>query len=211
MTFHYPTTFTDSFGTEETSFFSDGESLSIEIRGVQFQGHFWELQLADEWTSEFETKFNFAQGKTLQGATIPILADFKLWVKIPIQVLTNEHEELDALVEVDKREQTQLYYLIGGRGAKFKRNSFELGLLPAFTKGFQIQYVKCCLNCKFSSYSPFGHDAFGDLMCFKQCKTEWEQIGYHGLYNSANLTKLASRIYVQETYRCEQFVAKGDE
>lgn len=209
MTFQYPTTYTDQFGKEETAFVSDGVSLTISIRGVRFEGHFWELRLIDADSELIRQQFELIDGLDVEGNPTQILANFSLWVKIPIKVVTLDGEELDALVEVDKRAQTQLYFLIGGRGAKFKRNNFEQGLSKEFTKPFQIQHVKCCLNCKFSEYSPFGHEPFGDLMCFKNCKTEWANIGYHGLYSAENWSNLLGRIYVQETYRCEEFEAKA--
>ena len=69
----------------------------------------------------------------------------------------------------------------------------------------KFKYVKCCINCKYSEFSPFGNQEYGDLMCIKNCKSEWENIGYTGLKETENWKYLKNRITTQEAFWCKDF------
>lgn len=69
-------------------------------------------------------------------------------------------------------------------------------------------YIKNCYGCKYSDYSPYGRDSFGDMMCFKNAKTK-----YLNVTGKADLFKLMSEekiIHVQETHLCDEFEVRKE-
>jgi hypothetical protein len=40
----------------------------------------------------------------------------------------------------------------------------------------QSVFIKACINCLFSDYSPSGHGLYGQMMCFRNIKTEYLQV-----------------------------------
>lgn len=50
MILEYPTKYQDRSGTEFSKFISDGTTLKITLRGVEFSGHFWECKMEELFT-----------------------------------------------------------------------------------------------------------------------------------------------------------------
>ncbi len=68
-------------------------------------------------------------------------------------------------------------------------------------------FMKACINCAFSDYSPYGHGLFGNLICFRANKA-----GYLALPSGQDFCKDAYFAVidtvsemVQETHLCPEF------
>lgn len=211
MTIEYPTEYKDPKGTEHSKFITDGENLKIKLRGIEFHGHFWELTPIKGQEDNAKKLFDINENGELSGimdysigATPP---SYSLKVQIPIKIVTNENNEIDGKIDLSINP-NKMDFIINGESYKFEKQSFEYGLSPKFTSSLNIKYVKCCLNCKFSEYSPFGSQEYGDMMCFKRCKEAWAKIGYTGLKDPENWEKIENRITTQEAFLCEEFKLK---
>jgi hypothetical protein len=63
-------------------------------------------------------------------------------------------------------------------------------------------YIRSCIHCAFSDYSPHGHGLFGGLACFRDAKDAYRSVdGKQSLFELWD----ARTEYVQETHVCEQF------
>jgi hypothetical protein len=62
-------------------------------------------------------------------------------------------------------------------------------------------YLKACINCSHSDYSPYGHGSFGWMACFRNFKAEYANVrDKHDLFPILDKADL-----VQETYLCPDF------
>lgn len=211
MNREYPTKYTDRKGIEHSTFITDGESLKIKLRGIEFKGNFFELTPIAGQEEKASKLFDLNEFGELSGildltpeAKPP---SFSLNVQIPIKIISHENNELDAIIDFSINPH-QMNFIFKGKTYNFEKPNFEFGLSSEFTKSLNIKYVKCCINCEFSEYSPFGKQEYGDMMCFKKCKEEWTKINYNGLKDPESLKKLNNRITTQEAYCCEEFKLK---
>ena len=64
------------------------------------------------------------------------------------------------------------------------------------------EYLKACINCAFSDYSPSGHGLFGGLACFRGNKA-----GYKAVTAKRVLFQIWGTMtgFVQETHLCPEF------
>ena len=214
MILEYPTIYQDSRGIEKSKFISDDESLKIELRGITFEGHFRELSPVDDTQNKaadlFDlTEFNYANGEKSYELNGNMIHEsslvFSVNVQIPIKIVTDENTEMDGLIDFGTNSYGKFDFIINGKRVEAEKPSFEFGLIPDKTKSLNIKYIKCCINCMFSEYSPFGNQDYGDLMCFKSCKEAWLEIGYTGLKITENWEKIKKFKTTQEAYFCEEF------
>ena len=73
--------------------------------------------------------------------------------------------------------------------------------------GIQVQlpegvFIKACINCLYSDYSPYGHGLFGGMMCFRNLKAEYLKVTIKDEFWSVHGRQ--DRL-VQETYLCPEF------
>ena len=63
-------------------------------------------------------------------------------------------------------------------------------------------FIKACVNCLYSDYSPYGHGLFGGMMCFRNLKAEYLKVttkdGFWSVHGRQDR-------FVQETYLCPEF------
>ena len=79
---------------------------------------------------------------------------------------------------------------------------FEDELLEIQNQLPEDVFLKSCINCQFSDYSPYGHTAFGAMMCFRNIKEE-----YNKVHSKEDFWKVYDRYdrIVQETFVCDEF------
>ncbi len=79
---------------------------------------------------------------------------------------------------------------------------FEDELLSIQAQLSEGVFIKSCINCLYSDYSPAGHGLFGGMMCFRNLKGEYRKVkskqDFWALYGRQDR-------YVQETYLCPEF------
>lgn len=212
MTVIYPARYTDRFGTEPTTITNDGTTLTMVVRGVRCHG-------------------NDFDGFEPQGVTDPAqLATFTLLhgslcfctveADIPIPVVTPTGT-VDGLLTFElvlgeplptgqmDRERLALRLVVGQQTYASDGTSgwFEDEMLGLQRKLPPGTFMKACINCAFSDYSPYGHGLFGNMICFRANKA-----GYLNLPSGVDFEKDAYFAVletvsgmVQETHLCREF------
>ena len=212
MTRAYPARYRDRFGEERTTILDDGGSLTTGIRGVRFRGTdfdgFGPVGVSDPTQV---ASFTFLHG-SLCFCTIE--AD------IPLPVVTPS-ESVDSLLTVElelgepqptgqmDRERLRLRLAVNGQTylSDGKSGWFEDEMLNVQRKLPPGTFMKACINCAFSDYSPYGHGLFGNMICFRANKA-----GYRALPSGQEFEKDAYFAVmdtvsemVQETHLCPEF------
>ena len=207
----YPTVYRDVHGEENIVIENDGQTLRMVVRGVEFTskpfGSFDRFMPATENTADVSTfRFGF-YGELIAAA---------LSFDVPISVVTETVAVAGILrVTIDLEEAAgrpkdnadwadpcmtliypgKSYTSSGGWG------SFENELL-AIQKQMPVDtYMKCCFNCAFSGYSPYGNGLWG-MYCHRNNKEAYVQAT--DKLEWIRLDEVAIE-HVQETYLCTEF------
>jgi hypothetical protein len=78
---------------------------------------------------------------------------------------------------------------------------FEDELLSLQSSLPQGTYLKACISCAHSDYSPYGHGLFGGMACFRNLKEQYSQVK-----DKFDLFPILDQAeVVQETYLCPEF------
>jgi hypothetical protein len=203
----YPTKYRDKHGEEVTSIRNDGKTLSMVVRGVEFQGSDLDSfepvgsQASSEWSSftfqleclcscviEAEIPMPVVDGDRIVEGSLAVhleLGDPKPKGGIDREVLT-----------LSLRVEDRVFASRGTSGW------FEDELADIERQMPKGSYMKCCYTCAFSDYSPAGHGLFGGLACFRDNKQ-----GYLSVKGKRNLFAIWNTMteFVQETYWCPEF------
>jgi hypothetical protein len=207
----YPAIYHDGCGKERTIIENDGKTLRMIIRGIEFVGPDFDMLEPVLNHESCELGFFTLADGCLCSCTIEC--------QIPLPVVVGEqtvasilHVHLDlgdpksrplGGIYID-REDLKLTLTLGdaiftssGRSGWFEDELIEIqALLPEGT------YMKACINCGLSDYSPAGHGLFGGLACFRGNKE-----GYRSVKSKIDLFRIWETMtdYVQETYLCPDF------
>jgi hypothetical protein len=207
MTVHYPARYTDRYGAEPTSIANDGATLSMVVRGVVFEGSDF-----DSLEPVAGTDPDRLASFTLQQES---LCSCVIEADIPIPVATpggTEEGVVMARLELGNpapkggldREHLTLELRVGGRAFTSSGRSgwFEDEMLDVQGQLPPGTYLRACINCAYSDYSPVGHGLFGGLACFRDNKA-----GYLAVRSKADLFRVWGTMtgFVQETYLCPEF------
>lgn len=207
MKVHYAARYTDRAGTAVTSIANDGITLSMVVRDVEFAGSDFD-GLEPVAGTDPARLVSF----TLQGGS---LCSCVIEADIPIPVATPDGTEeglLTARLELGNpasnggldREHLTLELRVGGRAFRSSGRSgwFEDEMLEVQGQLPPGTYLRACIACAFSDYSPAGHGLFGGLACFRDNKAE-----YLAVRSKADLFRVWGKMteFVQETYLCPEF------
>jgi hypothetical protein len=201
----YEGTYSDARGREVIAFLNDGETLRTTIRGVEFAG------------SDFDGMSPVDSSANLAGFTLNRgeLCDCSFAFDIPVPVIVESSEASGRLhVELElgrpapnggiDRERLQLTLEYGDERVASSGASgwFEDELAQVQRQLPQSVFIKACINCLFSDYSPYGHGLYGQMMCFRNIKAEYLQVkskrGFFSIHGREDRL-------VQETYLCSEF------
>lgn len=203
----YPARYKDRFGEEQTTIENDGETLTMVVRGVQFEGNaFDDFEPRHPQESGQLSTFSLSLGNL---CSCVIEADIPIPIETPDGivdgVLTCEIElgEPSPTGQFD-REQLTLHLEVGGHSFSSHGTSgwFEDEMLDLQRQLSPSMLMKACINCAFSDYSPYGHGFFGGLACFRGNKE-----GYRAVTSKHDLFALWHSLteFVQETHLCPAF------
>jgi hypothetical protein len=209
MDFQYRTTYSDRHGVETTTMHNDGATLALTLRGVLFSGPDFD-SLAPDSRSEPPAleKFSLANG---------CLCECVIECEIPLPVVANSATNSALLVAQlrlgsqaasggldDERlllslRANEKEYRSTGKSGSFEDELSELQrVLPAGA------YMKACINCGLSDYSPGGHGLFGGMLCFRDFKEQYRKVrGKSDLFKL--MGAVGKPLFVQETFLCSQF------
>jgi hypothetical protein len=207
MLWTYPARYRDRHGAEATAIQNDGRTLSMTVRGVTFSGE------------DFDAfaPAGGARDTDLSSFTLPrgYLCECEIECHIPMTVVVRgKNREGSLVVHLDlgspaerggiDRESLQLelrlsdsHWLSSG-----KSGLFETELLDIQRQMPEGIYLKACINCAFSDYSPCGQGLFGTLACFRDNKA-----GYRPVRSKSDLFRIWGTMtgFVQETDLCPEF------
>ena len=166
----YPGRYSDSHGSESTTVYNDGETLTMQVRGVVFRGRCF-----DDFTPDDVPP----AGVTLNRGE---LCDCVIELTLPVPMVMHGTEEVGELSVrltlgspaanggIDK-EDLLLKLVVGdliaqssGEGGWFDAAMSELDLPHGV-------WFATCLSCQMSEYPPSGSGLFADLVCFRSVGT----------------------------------------
>jgi hypothetical protein len=203
----YQAIYADRHGSENTVILNYGDKLHISLRGVEFSGRdFGSLEPQGCISDNGLESFTLSQNQ---------LCSCRIECKIPVTVCKLQNE-IDGLLSVEltlgdpvhnggiDREILKLTlafdqtcYVSSGKRGYFEDKLLEIqSQLPSGT------FMKTCINCLYSDYSPYGNGLFGTMMCFKNLKNEYLKVTSKDEFWSVH--DRFDRL-VQETYLCPEF------
>jgi hypothetical protein len=203
----YQTTYRDKLGQEQTVIENNGKKLSIMLRGITFTGNdfdafspsrtadpsslsLFKLQSNDLCSCVIE--FEMAVPLVQDDHTVPGRLSVTLELGDPKPNGGLDRERLVLALQFD-----QNLIQSSGNSGWFEGELLELQRhLPTGI------YMKACINCLLSDYSPCGHGIFGNLACFRDHRDE-----YLSVKNKADIFRIWANAteFVQETYLCSKF------
>lgn len=195
--------YSDVFGNDDVEFETDGTTLRCHLRGVEIYGTDFELlEPVSSSPPDLVRQFSRWCG---------CLCSFSLTFDMPIGVSTLAGQvegRLQAAMFIGdsaRREPSTLrltlvfednHYCGSGRSGWFENELLEIQeLLPPGI------FIKACINCLYSDYSPAGHGFFGGLNCFRFMKQEY--LVWQGKMHLLAIQNAACS--VQETFLCPEF------
>lgn len=185
---------------------NDGETLKLSLRGIEFAGADFDSLEPTDASHEQIQQFTLKQG---------CLSSCRIDCRIPVHVYDNGRlSEGALLVELVLGDPTpnggidreQLRIVLEYNGQQFAGSEtsgwFEGELLAIQAQLPGGAFIKACINCLYSDYSPYGHGLFGDMMCFRNLKAEYLKVA-----TKAEFWSIHGRQdrFVQETYICPEF------
>lgn len=207
MTDQYTAKYTDANGAEDIVIFNDGTTLRMVVGGVTFE---------DTMFDSFEP-VEGTDALLLRRFTLHhnILCHCRIECDIPIAVMVNGERSTGILsCRLDFGPPGEKAGVSsGGLGIILKHDSdeyissgtsgwFEDELLDIQKQLPADMFMKVCINCLFSDYSPVGNGMFGCMYCYRNMKSEYLKVktksDYLELFGRAERT-------VQETYLCDDF------
>jgi hypothetical protein len=207
MLMRYPARYRDRSGEESLSIRNDGKVLSATIRGVEFRGGDFDTLEPTPGTDPDRLSSFTLQQNALCSCVID--------VEIPVPVVTPHgvtHGELSAHLELGDpapnggidREYLSLRLRFGDRVLTSRGWSgwFEDELADLQRQMPEGTYLKACISCAFSDFSPMGHGLFGGLACFRG-----NRAGYRSVRTKRDLFEVWGTMtaFVQETHLCPEF------
>ncbi len=207
----YPATYTDNRGVEHTCMFNDGETLSIEIREVRFNGSdFDALSPIPDTPQALLENFTLNRGELCDCT---IACDMPLVVAVPA---TRYQGILHVKVILGKpaangginSETTQLgiTYSEWSFLSRTTEGLFEGPLLDLQKLMPEGHYLVNCFGCAYADYFYGGQGLFGTMVCFRTCKAEYLAVRTKDEF-IAVWDKNAGP--VQETGICPEFTRRG--
>ncbi len=203
---HYPASYFDTHGSVATTIANDSETLRLTLRGVEFVGRDFDSLEPNGAAPEQLRQFALDQGCLCScriecQIPIPVHDHGKLlggalsvkWVlgdPTPNGLL--DRDQLRIILEYDGRQ-------IAGSG---KSGWFEDELLGIQAQLPEGVFIKACINCLYSDYSPLGHGLFGSMMCFRNLKAEYLKVRTKREFWSVHGRQ---ERFTQETYLCPEF------
>jgi hypothetical protein len=202
----YPATYSDANGSEATTIANDSETLRLLLRGVEFVGRDFDSLEPTGAAPEQLRQFTLNQG---------CLCSCRIECRIPVPVhdrgkllegsLSVELVLGDAVLKGGlDREQLQIVFeynaqQFDGSGTSGWFEDELLGIQAQMSEGV---FIKACINCLYSDYSPYGHGLFGSMMCFRNLKAEYLKVTTKQEFWSVHGRQDR---FVQETYLCPDF------
>jgi len=200
----YPARYRDQHGEEATVIQNDGKSLRMTVRGITFVGFSFDTLDPECGADAARSAFFEFDHHALSACVIEWQMDIpmvqggecntaELWGSIELG------SDKPGVGGVDLRltlVHDGISYSSSGTSGGFEDELLEIQRqLPAGT------FMKACINCAYSDYSPCGQQVFGDMMCFRNKKEQYLKVQSKGDFFQLGKPEQD----VQETYLCPEF------
>lgn len=212
MNAEYPARYRDSFGEVPTTIWNNGGVLTMIARGVQFQGSdFDRFQPKDVLDPSHLASFQFQHGWlcycVIEGdIPLPIVTSsavvdgvLNFVLKLSEPLATNQMNRTRLTLSLTLNKQT---YTSDGTTGWFEGEMLNLQckLPPSL-------FMKACINCAFSDYSPYGHGLFGNMICFRANKAGYLELPQGLDFDKDDYFDVINTVseMVQETHLCPEF------
>lgn len=191
----------DERGTESVSFISDGSSIRASIRGVAVSGRAPDmLRAVQDLDPDRSSGLSFRDG---------VLWYCLISIDIPVSVLGDRSEKKGTLRvawnldhSADKVSSGVPRLIIDGEvDVAAGSEDFEVSLPQIGEKLPRGSFLKTCINCQFSDYSPAGTASFGSMFCYRTLKAEYLAAKSKDVF--FQLEERAER--TQEIFVCPEF------
>jgi len=202
----------DRRGSEPVSIDNDGRLLSVQIRGVEFAGEDFDGLEPVAGGAVTGALFDLSGGSLCScliewDVPLPVVvAGVEVGAVLHCRLLLGaaaaatgglDAEELTIALRIG-----ELVY-----ATDRPHGLLETALADVHRRLPADVYVKACIACAWSDYSPAGQPLFGGLACFRGVKDAYRRVktkqDIFAIWK--NRTE-----YVQETYRCGDFQRRGD-
>ncbi len=207
---HYPARYQDAHGSEHTTISNDGSCLRMVVRGVAWRGRDFDRFAPEAGTpDELLATFTLAGGELCQcelACEIPAVVVGPGGAStgtLTVALTLGRPSPRGGIDEVTLR--IVLTWAEGRAEGTGASGWFEDELLEIQRQLPPDVYLRSCLNCQYSDYSPGGHGLFGDLLCFRNAKDAYAQVRSKETFWP--VLRLAERS-VQETDHCDQFARR---
>jgi hypothetical protein len=201
----YDGTYSDARGREVIALLNDGDTLRTTIRDIEFSGPDF------DGMTPVDDSINLAEFTLHHSELCACLFAFDISIPVIIQ-----GSEVSGILYVDlelgaptpnggiDRERLGLSLEYGEHrvGSSGGNGYFEDAFAEIARQLPQSVFIKACINCLFSDYSPLGHGLYGGMMCFRNIKAEYLQVK-----SKRDFFSVLGRQdrFVQETYLCSEF------
>lgn len=189
--------------------------LELTVDGITFTGRAFDDFAADAETYSEQDLEDFTVSLRVNESDEReehLLEDYDLLVRIPVTLISAGQTESSAFLSFDlETGGTSRFRVELDDDRAFQSTSAEfffetqmLSLVEAFQGAFAF---KTCFGCVYGDYSPYGADAFGSMLCFRACKSEFRKAA-----TKDDFIALADKaLPAQETYLCDAFEPRGDQ
>jgi len=206
----WPLIFKDKIGVEKSIVHSDGRGIATVLRGVTFRSTSFDALETDQVSdSSLLDSFSFCLGG-LCSCSFECYIDIPVWKngdiicgQLKMVLELGDPKENGA---IDKENLILTLFYDGETFASSGSSGFfEDELLEIQKKLPEETYMKACINCAYSDYSPFGNGLFGTMMCFRNIKREYLRVK-----SKDEFLEIQDRYdsTVQETYCCYEFALR---
>lgn len=206
MRARFPAIYRDAGGEASTEIVIDGRELRLVVRGVEFSGSDFDA-LEPDPVSEPAKLTGFA---LQDGSLVSCQIEFTMPILVVVGDATSEYP-LHLRIEIPRQEpkirnwtKAFLTLTMGNRTICSTGHSghFESEMLDLQQQLPEGAYLKACINCAYSDYSPAGQDMTG-MMCFRRDKAAY--LSVVGKRDMFRVTAEVKPEYVQEFHLCPEF------
>ena len=207
----YPAIYRDQFGEEQSVIENDGQLLRMVVRSVEFASRsFGSFDGLTPKTQEEEAPAGFTLGAHDDLMAATLIFEVLMPVVVGMETLPSTltvHIDLEGAGPREEADRDwadprmtlsvgdNRYASSGGWGC------FEMELLQIQRQLPPDAYMKCCFNCAFSGYNPYGSGLWG-MYCHRNYKEAYVQA--NNKFHWISLNEVAAE-YVQEIHFCPEF------
>lgn len=207
----YPAAYRDARGEEQIVIENDGQTLRMVVRGVEFiSTPFGSFDGFTPMAQEEVLQAGFALNRHHNLIAATLIFEVPMSIVAGMETVPSTLTVQIDLESVGAREEADQswadpritlsvgdsrYTSSGGWGC------FEMELLQIQRQLPPDAYIKCCFNCAFSGYNPYGNGLWG-MYCHRNYKKDYVQA--NSKFEWIKLNEAAAE-YVQELYLCPEF------